>query len=113
MGKNDDKKAKKGDENIKVLVRCRPLSQKEKDSGYRSSVDLDLTDSSVTVRHVCGDPDRWTFDGVVGASFSQKDIFSTYIVPMIESTMEGFNATIFAYGQSGSGKTYTMTGVID
>ena len=112
MGK-EEKKEKAGAENIKVLVRCRPLNSKEKEAGYKSAVDMGMTDGTVTVRHVCGDPDRWTFDAVINNTFSQGDVFNMWITPMIESVMDGFNATIFAYGQSGSGKTYTMSGVSD
>ena len=106
------KSVKKDDaENIKVLVRTRPLNQKELDAGMKQAVDVDLTEGTVTVNHVCGAPDRWTFDAVMNNSYSQKDIFVTFIQPMVDSVMEGFNATIFAYGQSGSGKTYTMSGI--
>eukprot|EP00659_Diplonema_papillatum_P014296 gene14296-21926_t len=111
--KKKDKEKGKDAENIKVLIRCRPLNQKEKDTGYKSSVDLSIGDGSVTVHHVCGDPDRWTFDAVINNTFKQKDIFDQFITPMIESVLAGFNSTIFAYGQSGSGKTFTMTGVPD
>ena len=100
-------------ENIKVIVRCRPLNSKETEHGYKSCVDLDLADSTVTVNHVCGNPDRWTFDGVVNNTYTQKDVFTQFIMPMVDSVMDGFNSTVFAYGQSGSGKTHTMTGVYD
>eukprot|EP01062_Namystynia_karyoxenos_P046886 TRINITY_DN3526_c0_g1_i1.p1 TRINITY_DN3526_c0_g1~~TRINITY_DN3526_c0_g1_i1.p1 ORF type:complete len:1515 (+),score=658.37 TRINITY_DN3526_c0_g1_i1:85-4629(+) len=100
-------------ENIKVFIRCRPLSQKEADAGHKSVVELLLGDGVVMVHHVVGDPDRWTFDAVINNSLSQSDIFTTWISPMVDSVVEGFNATIFAYGQSGSGKTYTMTGIME
>jgi chromosome segregation ATPase len=100
-------------ENIKVIVRCRPLNSKEKDAGYKSCVDLDPAEATVQVNHLCGAPDRWTFDGVVNNTYTQKDIFTQFIMPMVDSVMDGFNATVFAYGQSGSGKTHTMTGVYD
>ena len=43
-------------------------------------------------------------------SSTQKEIFETAAQPIIESVLEGFNGTIFAYGQTSSGKTYTMQG---
>jgi hypothetical protein len=112
MGKKEKDKPKSA-ENIKVIVRCRPLNSKETESGYKPCVDMNLGESTVQVNHVCGDPDRWTFDGVVNNSYSQKDVFNQFIMPMVDSVMEGFNATVFAYGQSGSGKTHTMTGKLD
>ena len=112
-GKGVGKKGKhKKDEaeNIKVIIRSRPLNQKEMDAGMKNAIDLDIGEGTVTVNHVCGTPDRWTFDAVVNNSFCQKDIFVQFIQPMVDSVLEGINATIFAYGQSGSGKTYTMSG---
>ncbi|KAG5481849.1 hypothetical protein LSCM4_06925 [Leishmania orientalis] len=109
MGKRDNAAAA---ENIKVLVRCRPLSEKEKAAGHKSCVDLDMVQNTVTVKSIIGEPDRWTFDAVINNSFSQQDIFTQLIMPLTESVLGGFNATVFAYGQSGSGKTHTMTGVM-
>ncbi|KAG5482190.1 hypothetical protein CUR178_06049 [Leishmania enriettii] len=109
MGKRDHAAAA---ENIKVLVRCRPLSEKEKAAGHKSCVDLDMVQNTVTVKSIIGEPDRWTFDAVINNSFSQQDIFTQLIMPLTESVLGGFNATVFAYGQSGSGKTHTMTGVM-
>jgi hypothetical protein len=43
----------------------------------------------------------------------QKDIFEETAFPIIENILEGYNGTIFAYGQTGTGKTHTMSGVLD
>lgn len=43
-------------------------------------------------------------------SSTQKQIYDIAAKPIIDSVLEGFNGTIFAYGQTSSGKTYTMTG---
>lgn len=40
-------------------------------------------------------------------------MFNEIALPVIQNAFEGYNGTIFAYGQSGSGKTYTMTGGLD
>eukprot|EP00667_Euglena_gracilis_P001648 EG_transcript_1648 len=109
----EDKHAKKGDgENIKVAIRVRPLFQKEIDRGEKECVECDIAANEVIVRGEAGAPYRWTFDYVFNRTFQQNDIFLQVVHPMIESTMEGFNSTIFAYGQSGSGKTHTMAGVL-
>ncbi|CAM37894.2 putative OSM3-like kinesin [Leishmania braziliensis MHOM/BR/75/M2904] len=109
MGKKEHAAAA---ENIRVLVRCRPFSEKEKAVGHKTCVDLDMVQNTVTVKSVIGEPDRWTFDAVINNNFSQQDIFTQFIMPLTESVLSGFNATVFAYGQSGSGKTHTMTGVM-
>lgn len=49
------------------------------------------------------------FDRVVGGTIDQEGFFAE-IQPLIESLVDGFNVTIFAYGPTGSGKTYTMEG---
>jgi kinesin family member 5 len=41
------------------------------------------------------------------------DIFEKAMKTIVEGVMEGFNGTVFAYGQTSSGKTHTMTGIID
>merc|ERR1719331_783423 len=41
---------------------------------------------------------------------SQEQVFTRMAVPVIQSSLDGYNATIFAYGQTGSGKTFTITG---
>lgn len=47
---------------------------------------------------------------VFGPSARQKDVYEQAIVPIVNEVLEGFNCTIFAYGQTGTGKTYTMEG---
>lgn len=48
------------------------------------------------------------FDRIFDEGVDQNEIFSTLVNPLIEKAILGYNGTIFAYGQSGTGKTYTM-----
>lgn len=50
------------------------------------------------------------FQQVFGPSAKQKDLYDQAVVPIVREVLEGFNCTIFAYGQTGTGKTYTMEG---
>lgn len=54
------------------------------------------------------------FDGCWGATHDiasqQLQIFLRNVVPVAKKVLEGFNATIFAYGNTGAGKTFTMEG---
>ena len=50
------------------------------------------------------------YDGVFQPNSTQASIYNTGVKPIIESVMEGFNGTVFAYGQTSSGKTHTMYG---
>jgi Kinesin motor domain len=54
---------------------------------------------------------KWTFgfDQVFAPQSSQADVWEA-TEPLVQSTVDGFNVTVFAYGQTGSGKTYTMLG---
>jgi kinesin family protein 11 len=47
---------------------------------------------------------------VFGPQSLQKDLYDQAVVPIVNEVLEGFNCTIFAYGQTGTGKTYTMEG---
>lgn len=53
----------------------------------------------------------FTFDHIFNEESNQDDIFNSVANPLIEDVLEGYNATIFAYGQTASGKTFTMEGV--
>lgn len=42
---------------------------------------------------------------------TQSEIFDTMVAPVVDQVLDGFSCTVFAYGQTGTGKTYTMEGV--
>jgi kinesin family member 11 len=52
------------------------------------------------------------FDRVFGMYSTQEEVFQTMVLPIVDETLTGFNCTIFAYGQTGTGKTHTMEGDI-
>ena len=54
----------------------------------------------------------YAFDAVIGQTGSQAEVFEAIGVPMVQHTLDGFNATVMAYGQTSSGKTYTMHGLL-
>lgn len=58
-------------------------------------------------------PKRFTYDAVYDGDSKQSDIYNETAFPLVESVLEGYNGTIFAYGQTGWGKTHTMLGVQD
>lgn len=104
------KKGKSGGENIRVVIRCRDLLPYEAERGDKATTKLDLATNQVIVNHAIGDPDVFAFDGVYNNTFTQRDIFLQEVQPLADAVIQGYNATVFAYGQSGSGKTHTMTG---
>ena len=101
-------------ENIKVVVRCRPLSQKEKDKGFFEVVKMNTGSNQVSLLKKPDDqnPKQFLFNSVFPNNTEQQFIYDDAARPIIDSVLEGYNGTIFAYGQTGTGKTYTMEGEI-
>ncbi|KAL5272625.1 hypothetical protein ACHWQZ_G000735 [Mnemiopsis leidyi] len=101
-----------GAESVKVVVRCRPLGHKEIDDGRKTCVDIDTTRGCIEVKHLTkpGNNKQFTFDSVFDQRSRQRDLYDSVFKPLVASVLEGYNGTIFAYGQTGTGKTYTMQG---
>jgi kinesin family protein 3/17 len=55
-------------------------------------------------------PKNFRFDMVYGLDSIQEQIYGEAAYPIVASVLEGYNGTIFAYGQTGTGKTFTMVG---
>ncbi|PPD88503.1 hypothetical protein GOBAR_DD14592 [Gossypium barbadense] len=99
--------------NVQVILRCRPLSAEE--MRIHTPVVISCNESR---REVCAvqniankQIDRtFLFDKVFGPSSQQKELFELAVSPIVNEVLEGYNCTIFAYGQTGTGKTYTMEG---
>ena len=108
----------KGSYNILVAVRVRPLNQKEK---------MISTDETITVENkstiILKDPSIYinpnnirakekflTFDYAFDKNETQLNIFNSTTKFLINGIVNGYNATVFAYGATGAGKTYTMLG---
>ncbi|KAK2163150.1 hypothetical protein LSH36_84g00049, partial [Paralvinella palmiformis] len=112
---NPKDQEKNESDNVRVAVRCRPLSDKEKSTGCIQVVKIDEVRGSVTVQNPNASqgepPKQFTFDTVFGADCKQVDVYNEVARPIVESVLEGYNGTIFAYGQTGTGKTFTMEGV--
>lgn len=53
----------------------------------------------------------FTFDQVHGPPTTQYELYDSTARPLVSRFIEGFNCTILAYGQTSSGKTFTMTGI--
>ncbi|OQS05106.1 kinesin [Thraustotheca clavata] len=101
----------KGRETVKVVVRCRPLFGKELTEGRQSIVTMDLEAAVVSIK--CPDSNQlksFTFDSVYDEHTIQRQFYDESGYPLVESVFEGYNGTIFAYGQTGCGKTHTMQG---
>ncbi|KAH9629225.1 hypothetical protein HF086_009615 [Spodoptera exigua] len=116
--------------NIKVVVRVRPLNQRELDMNTRVVVDV------VDEKMLVFDPKeemrpffyqgvqqpnknflkrankelKFVFDNVCGQNATNNDVFETTTKDILSSLMEGYNCSVFVYGATGAGKTFTMIG---
>lgn len=98
--------AKEAD-NIKVYLRVRPLNAKETAVNTQSL----LTTSANTVFLTRNKEERhFTYDHVFDEQTTQEQIFKELGGGLVEQFMEGYNCSVFAYGQTGAGKTFTMLG---
>ncbi|XP_020673715.2 kinesin-like protein KIN-8A isoform X2 [Dendrobium catenatum] len=107
---------------IMVFVRLRPMGKKEDETGSRTCVrivnkrDVYLTEFAsetdylrlkrVRGRHFC-------FDASFPESTSQQEVYSTTTAEIVEGVLRGRNGSVFCYGATGAGKTYTMLGTIE
>ena len=104
--------SKGGTECIRVMIRCRPIAEKEMQNGHQVAVSMDYKKGEVCVQKPDDQiPKVFTFDSVYDWNSKQEDIFIETAYPIIQNVMSGYNGTIFAYGQTGTGKTHTITGI--
>lgn len=99
-------------EAVKVMVRCRVMNQKEKNQGCKVVVGVDRSRKEVSISDPT-DPENkkmFTFDDTFPMEITQKAIYQSSAFGIVENVIAGYNGTIFAYGQTGCGKTFTMMG---
>ena len=95
-------------ESIKVVFRVRPLNSKEQQQGRQIAT---IAHEKEGVIEIQGDATkRFTFDAVFSDQSTQRQIYDVCAAPVVQSVLEGYNGTVFAYGQTGAGKTHTMEG---
>lgn len=114
MSKNQQPAIVLADKNecIRVCIRVRPLSTKEVEEGHTAVVEVTQKgEIFVNKPFVNEQPKQFTFDVCYDKRASQVEIYNNTAAPIISNVLEGYNGTIFAYGQTGTGKTHTMTGV--
>ena len=101
-------------ESVKVVVRMRPMNSSELSRGNQKIIEMDLKNSQATITNPKSEsPKTFAYDAVYDDSCSQQFIYDETAFPLVESVIQGYNGTIFAYGQTGCGKTFTMLGVPD
>ncbi|XP_077130881.1 kinesin-like protein KIF19 isoform X1 [Ranitomeya variabilis] len=105
---------------ITVAVRIRPLNQAEMEEGMQS-ITYKLGEQMLLLKDPNEDTDDWRasrarqrtfiFDEVLDQCTSQDCVYESTTKSLVEGIVSGYNATVFAYGPTGTGKTYTMLGM--
>ncbi|KAG8478480.1 hypothetical protein CXB51_028279 [Gossypium anomalum] len=110
--------AKKQTTTLTVAVKCRPLSQREcgrdivrvKNNKEVVVLDPDLSKDYLDRIQNRTKEKKYCFDHAFGPQSTNLDTYQKCISTIISGVVQGLNATVFAYGSTGSGKTYTMVG---
>ncbi|KAL5552222.1 hypothetical protein UlMin_002398 [Ulmus minor] len=95
---------------VRVAVRLRPRNSEElvADADFADCVELQPELKRLKLRKNNWDSDTFEFDEVLTEFASQKRVYEVVAKPVVESVLEGYNGTVMAYGQTGTGKTYTL-----
>ena len=104
-------------ENVKVVVRIRPMTSKEKNAGEAELVRV-VSDRSVQIldqqAKQAGRAQTalaYQFEKCFGQETTQEEMFDGCgVKELLDHALEGYSATVFAYGPTGSGKTFSVTG---
>ncbi|CAD5117991.1 DgyrCDS6732 [Dimorphilus gyrociliatus] len=101
-------------EAVKVIVRCRPMNTREKDLRCECVVSMDGKIGQCSINNPNdkkAPPKSFTFDGAFFIDSTTEQIYNDIGYPLVEGVTEGYNGTIFAYGQTGCGKSFSMQGI--
>jgi len=90
-------KAVRSEDNILVGIRVRPLREEENNV-------VELADTQVVV----ASEKVFNFDLMFGSEVGQETVYRQLVEERVQAVLDGFNSTVFAYGQTGTGKTFSM-----
>ncbi|KAF8721260.1 hypothetical protein HU200_023186 [Digitaria exilis] len=95
---------------VRVAVRVRPKNSEElaHDADFDSCVELQPESKRLKLKKNNWSCESYKFDEVFSENASQKRVYEVVAKPVVESVLEGYNGTVMAYGQTGTGKTYTV-----
>ncbi|KHN40135.1 Armadillo repeat-containing kinesin-like protein 2 [Glycine soja] len=95
---------------VRVSVRLRPQNTEEMmaDADFADCVELQPELKRLKLRKNNWDSDTYEFDEVLTEFASQKRVYEVVAKPVVESVLDGYNGTVMAYGQTGTGKTFTL-----
>ncbi|KAK8390230.1 hypothetical protein O3P69_010137 [Scylla paramamosain] len=105
---------------LQVAVRVRPLTNEERQRGCYRILEVQddnmltlmnqATDRNDHLRQKREKDKHFLYDRLHGEDSTQKEVYEDTTKPLVQDVLAGFTATVFAYGPTGAGKTYTMVG---
>ena len=101
-----------GGQRVQVYCRLRPGSTREKQAGLSCSTIDDKTVAVTSDSAMQRQQERtWDYDGVYAPDVDQQRVYDEVGAPILDAVMQGYNGTVLAYGQTGTGKTHTLLNV--
>ena len=97
---------------VKVAIRVRPMNKHEIEHKSRLCVEVDTANNTVSVISDKNEAKTFPFDYVYPMETTQREVYDQVAFPIVDSIFQGYNGTVFAYGQTGCGKTFTMMGIV-
>lgn len=94
-------------ERVRVTIRVRPPTTGEAETNEEPVMDID-PDRGILVLHR-DESTEFQFDAVLPSTATQADVYSVAAKPVVADVLNGYNGTVMAYGQTGAGKTYTLS----
>ncbi|XP_017767559.1 PREDICTED: kinesin-like protein Klp61F [Eufriesea mexicana] len=110
---NDTRSKKKEKcQHIQVFVRVRPINNSEQNNKSTDILEI-VNDNEIIIHEHSQDKfsRKFKFNNIFGPSSKQIDVYNIVVSPLLEQVLAGYNCTVFAYGQTGTGKTFTMEGI--
>lgn len=98
-------------DHISVAVRVRPINERELERGDRE-VWGSVGDNQIGIIHSAAMPVKYGYDTVLDNDADNEQVYESTSERVVQSSMDGINGTIFAYGVTSSGKTHTMMGEV-
>ncbi|KAL9645915.1 hypothetical protein ABK040_001024 [Willaertia magna] len=99
--------------NIKVIVRVRPQITEDLNNysdNFISCIKIDNLQNKIILQREAYDDREFQFDKVLSPEITQNEMYKEVGEPLVNDVLKGYNGTILAYGQTGTGKTYTIFG---
>ena len=95
---------------VKVFCRFRPFNAREIKIGADKGVELIIKPGAISIGDANGEPREFPFDFAFDNNTTQVQVYENCAQQSVRDVFQGYNGTIFAYGQTGAGKSWSMMG---